>query len=244
MVFQDYALFPHMRVRENVAYGLRLAHVAKREITRRVRETLDFVGLTGLGERYPGELSGGQQQRVALARALIVEPEVLLLDEPPRNLDAKLREQIRWELRAVQQRLGITFIYVTHDQEEALAASDWIAVMNRGRVEQWGTPREIYERPRTAFLADFVGTVNLLPATVVGREGNDLVVSFAGPSPDRHRTGKTVGRPSDPLHPPGKPDDQHDAHRSTGPAPRRDGRAVGLPRTTGAVLGARRRCTN
>jgi ABC-type Fe3+/spermidine/putrescine transport system ATPase subunit len=180
MVFQDYALFPHMRVRENVAYGLRLAHEKRDDITRRVGETLDFVGLTGLGERYPGELSGGQQQRVALARALVIEPAVLLLDEPLSNLDAKLREQIRWELRAVQQRLGITFIYVTHDQEEALAASDWIAVMNKGRVEQWGTPREIYERPRTAFLADFVGTVNLLPASVIARDGDTLTVAFAG----------------------------------------------------------------
>ena len=192
MVFQDYALFPHMRVRENVAYGLRLAHEPKREITRRIGMMLDFVGLTGLGERYPGELSGGQQQRVALARALVIEPEVLLLDEPLSNLDAKLREQIRWELRAVQQRLGITFIYVTHDQEEALAASDWIAVMNKGRVEQWGTPREIYERPRTAFLADFVGTVNLLPAAVISRAGDTLTVAFAG-----HRL--TVAAPEGPI---------------------------------------------
>ena len=180
MVFQDYALFPHMRVRENVAYGLRLARQPRATITRRVAETLDFVGLTDLGDRYPGELSGGQQQRVALARALIIQPDVLLLDEPLSNLDAKLREQLRWELRAVQQRLGITFIYVTHDQEEALSASDWIAVMNRGRVEQWGTPRDIYERPRTAFLADFVGAVNLLPARIVARQDADLDVEFAG----------------------------------------------------------------
>ena len=180
MVFQDYALFPHMRVRENIAYGLRLARTPPAETARRVAETLAFVGLAGLGERYPGELSGGQQQRVALARALVVEPQVLLLDEPLSNLDAKLRERMRWELRAVQQRLGLTFIYVTHDQEEALAASDHIAVINHGHVEQWDTPRGIYERPRTTFLADFVGAVNLIPTAVTACEGGTLAVTLAG----------------------------------------------------------------
>jgi len=175
MVFQDYALFPHMTVADNVGYGLRLASVAKAELTQRVGEMLEFVGLTGLGGRWPNQLSGGQQQRVAVARALVVRPEILLLDEPLSNLDAKLRESLRWELRALQQRLGMTFIYVTHDQDEALSLSDWIAVMNGGRVEQAGTPWEIYYRPKTAFLADFVGAVNLVPAVV--REVRDGVAT-------------------------------------------------------------------
>src|SRR5439155_144024 len=136
------------------------------ERDRRVNETLAFVGLQGMGERWPNQLSGGQQQRVAVARALVIEPQVLLLDEPLSNLDAKLREQLRVELRTMQRRLGMTFVYVTHDQEEALSLSDWIAVMNQGRVEQAGDPWEIYYHPRTAFLADFVGAVNLVPARV------------------------------------------------------------------------------
>ncbi len=174
MVFQDYALFPHMTVRDNVAYGLRLAGKSKTEIETRVRDTLAFVGLGGLGERWPNQLSGGQQQRVAVARALVIEPEVLLLDEPLSNLDAKLRAQLRLELRALQRRLGMTFVYVTHDQEEALSLSDWVAVMNAGRVEQAGTPWVIYYEPRTTFIADFVGAVNLVPATV--REVSDSSV--------------------------------------------------------------------
>ncbi len=176
MVFQDYALFPHMRVRDNVGYGLRLAGLPKKEIAQRVTETLEFVGLTGLADRWPNQLSGGQQQRVALARALIVQPKALLLDEPLSNLDANLRERMRWELRALQQRLNITFLYVTHDQSEALSMSDWVAVMHSGRVEQWGAPWEIYYHPRTAFMADFVGSANLLPATIVKRNGNTLTV--------------------------------------------------------------------
>jgi len=171
MVFQDYALFPHMSVRDNVAYGLRLARVGRDERDRRVKDTLAFVGLTGLEDRWPNQLSGGQQQRVAVARALVIEPQVLLLDEPLSNLDAKLREQLRVELRVMQRRLGMTFVYVTHDQEEALSLSDWIAVMNAGRVEQAGTPWDIYYHPRTAFLADFVGAVNLVPASVIAIEG-------------------------------------------------------------------------
>ncbi len=176
MVFQDYALFPHMTVRANVSYGLRLARVRRDELTARVDETLAFVGLQRLGDRYPSQLSGGQQQRVALARALVIRPQVLLLDEPLSNLDARLREQLRWELRSLQQRLGMTFVYVTHDQEEALSMSDWIAVMNEGRVEQAGPPAEIYYRPRTAFVAEFVGTVNLVPADLLGRPGGLLCV--------------------------------------------------------------------
>ncbi len=178
MVFQDYALFPHMRVFDNVAYGLRLARLPKNEIEQRAHETLNFVGLQGLEQRYPNELSGGQQQRVALARALVVQPEVLLLDEPLSNLDAKVRERIRWELRTLQRRLGMTFIYVTHDQEEALAMSDYVAVMNNGRVEQSGAPWEIYYQPRTAFLADFVGAVNLFDADVLEQRNGTLSVRF------------------------------------------------------------------
>jgi len=178
MVFQDYALFPHMTVRDNVAYGLRVAGIAKDERERRVNETLEFVGLAKLGDRWPNQLSGGQQQRVAVGRALVLRPEVLLLDEPLSNLDAKLRVQLRWELRSLQQRLGMTFVYVTHDQDEALSLSDWIAVMNAGRVEQAGTPWEIYYHPKTSFLADFVGAVNLVPATVRDARGDDVTVAF------------------------------------------------------------------
>jgi len=177
MVFQDYALFPHMSVRDNVAYGLKVAHVSGADRTRRVDETLAFVGLGGLGERWPNQLSGGQQQRVAVARALVIQPQVLLLDEPLSNLDAKLREQLRVEMRVLQRRLGMTFVYVTHDQEEALSLSDWIAVMNAGKVEQAGTPWDIYYRPRTAFLADFVGAVNLVPAKVL--DATDDLVALA-----------------------------------------------------------------
>lgn len=178
MVFQDYALFPHMTVYDNVAYGLKLAHLSGAEIQKRMTETLEFVGLETFAKRYPNQLSGGQQQRVALARALVVQPEVLLLDEPLSNLDASLREQLRWELRATQQRLNLTFVYVTHDQSEALAMSDWIAVMRAGRVEQWGRPAELYNYPRTAFMAQFVGSANLPPAQVLARENGKLVVAL------------------------------------------------------------------
>jgi ABC-type Fe3+/spermidine/putrescine transport system ATPase subunit len=197
MVFQDYALFPHMSVRDNVGYGLKLAKVSRDERERRVRETLAFVGLTGLEDRWPNQLSGGQQQRVAVARALVIEPEVLLLDEPLSNLDAKLREQLRVELRIMQRRLGMTFVYVTHDQEEALSLSDWIAVMNKGKVEQAGPPWEIYYHPRTAFLADFVGAVNLVPARVAGVGDDEVTVAF-GP----HRA--PVRRPADVALSPGQ----------------------------------------
>ncbi len=179
MVFQDYALFPHMSVRDNVAYGLKVAHVSGADRTKRVDETLAFVGLGGLGDRWPSQLSGGQQQRVAVARALVIQPQVLLLDEPLSNLDAKLREQLRVEMRVLQRRLGMTFVYVTHDQEEALSLSDWIAVMNAGKVEQAGAPWDIYYRPRTAFLADFVGSVNLVPAMVLD-VADDLVTIALG----------------------------------------------------------------
>jgi iron(III) transport system ATP-binding protein len=167
MVFQNYAVWPHKTVFENVAFGLRVRGIAKEESRRRVAKMLELVNLTGFEQRYPNELSGGQQQRVALARSLVVEPEILLLDEPLSNLDAKLRERMRWELKALQRRTGITFVYVTHDQAEALALSDQIAVMHQGRLQQLGTPREVYARPANRMVADFMGLVNLLSGKVV-----------------------------------------------------------------------------
>jgi len=161
-VFQDYALFPHMTVAENIAYGLMIRKVARAERERRVNEMLELVRLVGLGGRKPLQLSGGQRQRVALARALVNHPRVLLLDEPLGALDLKLRQQMQVELKSLQQRVGITFVYVTHDQEEALTMSDRLAVFNHGRVEQVGTPAEIYEHPQTPFVAGFVGVSNLL----------------------------------------------------------------------------------
>jgi len=180
MVFQDYALFPHMTVRDNVGYGLGVQGVPSAERRTRVDEVLAFVGLGGLGDRWPGQLSGGQQQRVAVARALVVRPEILLLDEPLSNLDAKLREQLRWELRELQQRLGMTFVYVTHDQDEALSLSDVVVVMKEGRVEQIGKPWEIYYRPRTTYVADFIGTVNLVAGTVEEGRAGTVGVRFDG----------------------------------------------------------------
>ena len=179
MVFQNYALWPHMTVRANVAYGLRLRKLASAEIETRLAEGLRKVNLVGLESRYPGQLSGGQQQRVALARALVLNPDILLLDEPLSNLDAKIRVQVRAEIRKLQQELAITTIYVTHDQEEALSLSDRVAVMKDGRVLQVGIPKELYERPRTRFVADFVGTNNLVPGEVQERRGDQLVVDTA-----------------------------------------------------------------
>ena len=174
-VFQDYALFPHMSVGDNVGYGLVVRKVPKKERLDRVGETLRMVRLDGFEKRKPSQLSGGQRQRVALARALVNRPRVLLLDEPLGALDLKLREEMQIELKAIQQEVGITFIYVTHDQEEALTMSDRMAVFNAGRIEQIGAPAEVYERPATRFVAGFVGTSNLLrgevAATIVGREG-------------------------------------------------------------------------
>ena len=168
MVFQEYALFPHMTVKENVGYGLRLRRVVGAEVAQRVRQVLALVGLAGQEGKFPHQLSGGQQQRVALARALVVEPEVLLLDEPLSNLDAKLRVRVRTEIRLLQQELGKTAIYVTHDQEEALAISDRIAVMEGGRVQQIGTPLEIYHHPANRFVADFVGLANFVEGERAG----------------------------------------------------------------------------
>ncbi|HEY3249271.1 MAG TPA: ABC transporter ATP-binding protein [bacterium] len=168
MVFQEYALFPHMTVFENVAYGLRMRGVQASETRRRVGDALDLVGLVGVTDTFPSRLSGGQQQRVALARALVVQPQVLLLDEPLSNLDAKLRVRVRTEIRLLQQRLGITAVYVTHDQEEALAVSDRVAVMNHGRIQQVASPLEIYHRPQNRFVADFVGLANFVEAEAAG----------------------------------------------------------------------------
>lgn len=173
MFFQQYALFPFMSVFENVAYGLRERHVREEEIARRVAEMLLFVGLSGLDGRRPRELSGGQQQRVALARALVINPALLLLDEPLSNLDTKLRVRVRREIRALQRKFGITTVFVTHDQEEALSIADVIVVMRGGRIEQIGAPLEIYQRPANAFVADFIGTCNLIPARVVDVKGDN-----------------------------------------------------------------------
>ncbi len=166
MVFQNYALWPHMTVFENVAYGLKLRKIGSAEITQRITGVLEKVKLAGLHERYPGQLSGGQQQRVALARALVLNPKILLLDEPLSNLDAKVRVQVRAEIRKLQKELGITTVYVTHDQEEALTLSDRIAVFNQGKVFQVGPPKALYERPANRFVADFIGINNLVDGTV------------------------------------------------------------------------------
>jgi spermidine/putrescine transport system ATP-binding protein len=174
MVFQQYALFPHMSIYDNVAFGLKVKRVPRSEHRVRIAELLQVVGLEGLENRKPKQLSGGQQQRVALARALVNRPTALLLDEPLGALDVKLRKQMQLELKRIQHELGTTFVYVTHDQEEALAMSDRIAVMNRGEVEQLGSPREIYDHPRTAFVADFIGSLNALDLTI-----DELVGAYA-----------------------------------------------------------------
>lgn len=180
MVFQSYALFPHRTVRENVGFGLRMRGVDKATIARKVDRALEMVSLTAMGDRKPGQLSGGQQQRVALARAIVIEPRVLLCDEPLGALDKKLRQQMQFELKELQKSLGITTVFVTHDQEEALAMSDRIAVMNGGRVEQIGTPAEIYNLPQSRFTADFIGDTNLLSGRVVTEAGQNLLRLGAG----------------------------------------------------------------
>lgn len=166
MVFQSYALFPHMSVMENVSYGLRISKMKKSLVQERADYGLELVGLAGFGKRLPSELSGGQQQRVAVARALVLEPQVLLFDEPLSNLDAKLRRQVREDIRDIQTRLGLTVVYVTHDQEEALAVSDRIIVMNNAVIAQTGTPRELYDAPLDEFVADFIGEANLLNGVI------------------------------------------------------------------------------
>jgi putative spermidine/putrescine transport system ATP-binding protein len=181
IVFQSYALFPHMTAAENIAFGLEMRGVAKAEQVKRVTEALALVGLAGLSDRYPRRMSGGQQQRVALARALVIKPDVLLLDEPLSNLDAKLREEMQVELRAIQRTVGTTTILVTHDQGEAMALSDRIVVMNRGRAEQVARPTEIYQRPATPFVANFLGKINVLPAMVA--RGSVAIGTARWPSP-------------------------------------------------------------
>jgi iron(III) transport system ATP-binding protein len=180
MVFQSYAIFPHLTVYENIAYGLKIKKLPGPEIKKRIERVMALTKLTGLEGRAPNQISGGQQQRVALARALVVEPKVLLFDEPLSNLDAKLREEMRFEIRDLQKRLGITAIYVTHAQEEALVMSDKIAIMNKGRLVQLGTPEEIYEYPRTKFVADFIGLSDFIPVCVESVDDNYTQVSFGG----------------------------------------------------------------
>ncbi|WP_203457089.1 ABC transporter ATP-binding protein [Paenibacillus tepidiphilus] len=175
-VFQDYALFPHLNVFENVAFGLRVKKLKKDVIRQKVQEALGFVNLAGYEQRDIHEMSGGQRQRVAIARAIVNEPQVLLLDEPLSALDLKLRTEMQYILREMQQRLGITFIFVTHDQEEALAMSDWIFVMNKGRIEQSGTPNDIYDEPINSYVADFIGESNIVPAVMI----EDYLVEFNG----------------------------------------------------------------
>ena len=182
-VFQNYALFPHLTVKENIAFGLEMENLPRPEINRRVTNTLAQVKLTDMGKRYPRQLSGGQQQRVALARALAKQPEVLLFDEPLGALDLKLRKEMQLELKHMQQKLGITFIYVTHDQEEALTMSDRIAVMYEGEVLQVGTPVEIYEQPKTRFVAEFIGESNFLIARITAHQGQKTLVLIDGNLP-------------------------------------------------------------
>ena len=176
MCFQSYALFPNKTVYENIRFGLRMRKVPKEEQRPRVEEAMAMVNLTGLGDRKPYELSGGQQQRVALARCIVVRPRLLLFDEPLSNLDAKLREKVRVEIREVQQQLGITAIYVTHDQAEALALSDRIITMSAGHIMQNAVPRDIYDRPANQFVADFIGTANIIPCAILAREGNHFTI--------------------------------------------------------------------
>jgi ABC-type Fe3+/spermidine/putrescine transport system ATPase subunit len=180
LVFQNYALFPHKNVFDNVAFGLKYRNVPKAEIVRRVRKALDMVRLPGSETKLPSQLSGGQQQRIALARAIVFEPEVLLMDEPLSALDANMREDMRVEIKKIQSETGITAIFVTHDQEEALSMSDRIVVMNAGAIEQIGVPEQVYDRPATAFVANFLGKANMLPGTVTAMDDRTATVALAG----------------------------------------------------------------
>jgi putative spermidine/putrescine transport system ATP-binding protein len=209
MVFQKYTLWPHMRVYDNVAFGLRLRHLDKATIERKVGDTLELVGLPQARHRYPHQLSGGEQQRIALARALVLEPQVLLLDEPLSNLDARLRVRMREEIKRIQQRVGITSVFVTHDQEEALSIADRIAVMHRGRLEQVDTPAAVYDHPYSLFVADFIGRMNLFEATYQRerkalRVGAAVLPAPAGAAWPNERTLTVAIRPED-LRPIGEP---------------------------------------
>jgi putative spermidine/putrescine transport system ATP-binding protein len=196
MVFQSYALFPHMTVFDNVAFGLRMRRVPKTDVVERVGKALALVRLEGVAQRYPSQLSGGQRQRVALSRALVVNPSVLLLDEPLSNLDAKLRQEMQVELRQLQKRLDLTSIYVTHDQEEAFSLSDRIVVLNEGRIQQIGTPKEVYERPRSYFVADFVGMRNFMEGIFDGDTFTSALGLKVHCNGHTARTGKLGLRPS------------------------------------------------
>ncbi|WP_161406967.1 ABC transporter ATP-binding protein [Paenibacillus silvestris] len=197
MVFQEYALFPHMTVFDNVAYGLDIQKRPEAEVQDRVKTAMAKVKLTGLEERYPHEMSGGQQQRVAMARALVMNSPIILLDEPLSNLDAKLREEVRVELRTIQQELGLTVIYVTHDQLEALSMSDSIVVFNKGAIDQYGTPHEIYYKPRTPYVADFIGTTNFVDATVRKAANGTAIVDYG-------TSGRTASVTTDEVLAPGE----------------------------------------
>ena len=188
VVFQSYALFPHLTVFENVAFGLRMRKVDAARIRSRVKDALSLVQLTGMEERHTRALSGGQQQRVALARALVIEPELLLLDEPLSNLDANLREQMRFEIREIQRRIGITTVFVTHDQSEAMAVADRLVVMSKGVIRQVGSPREVYQTPADLFVAEFIGQANLMPARVDAQEGGMASLAIESCAPIRVRT--------------------------------------------------------
>ncbi|NMM00785.1 ABC transporter ATP-binding protein [Paraburkholderia sp. RP-4-7] len=193
MVFQSYALFPHMNVAENVAYGLTVARQPKKQARERALEALALVGLADLADRSPSELSGGQQQRVAVARALVLEPEILLLDEPLSNLDAKMRTRVRDEIRDLQLKLGLTAVYVTHDQEEALAISDQIVVMNRKKIAQQGSPREIFEAPADEFVADFIGNANLVDGEIRVANGKTASCLISGAAVELPYSGTRTG---------------------------------------------------
>jgi iron(III) transport system ATP-binding protein len=216
MCFQSYALFPHMSVWNNISFGLKMQKISQQEQNKRVLKVMGMLGIKGLEKRKPGELSGGQQQRVALARAIVTEPQVLLFDEPLSNLDAKLRVQVRVEIREMQKRLGITTIYVTHDQDEALAISDRIVVMNRGHIEQLGDPYTIYRNPETSFVAGFIGLANIYEGTIVSRDGSRytveapfgkvVIVSDGQKIPKASKKVKFVWRPEDmKIYTPGAP---------------------------------------
>jgi len=197
VVFQNYALFPHMTAAENVGYGLKIRGVSKAESTERVARALDRVGLKNVGERYPIQLSGGMQQRVALARAIVIEPAILLLDEPLSALDKHLREDMQVELRLLQQRIGVTTIFVTHDQEEAMTLSNRIAVMAGGKIQQIGSPNDVYLKPRSTFVATFLGTTNLIDATVLGSQDGTSQLDaegwkFSAPAEVRATVGETA----------------------------------------------------
>jgi len=201
MVFQSYALFPHMTVMQNVSYGLTMSRLSKEEVSEKALEGLELVSLSGFGERLPSELSGGQQQRVAVARALVLEPEVLLFDEPLSNLDAKLRRRVREEIRELQQKLELTTVYVTHDQEEALAVSDTIFVMNEAVIDQEGTPQQLYEEPVNLFVADFIGDANIVKAQILKIDGINANVDIGGIRAKLNHRGLVSGEVSVAIRP-------------------------------------------